>query len=65
MNIDLYQEEKDLEFSSIISGLNKSMSSIILYSKDYDSETKVRYLMKEWYMRGYMRGLDDYKKLVK
>lgn len=65
MNIDLCKEEKDLEFSDVITNLNRVMSAIVLYSKDYDSETKVRYLMKEWFIRGYMKGLDDYKKLVK
>lgn len=64
MNIEL-ESDKKLEFSDMITNLDKSIRNINLYSSNFDSETKVRYLMKEWYIKGYMKALDDYEKLMK
>lgn len=64
MNIEL-ESDKKLEFSDMITNLDKSIRNINLYSSNFDSETKVKYLMKEWYIKGYMKALDDYEKLMK
>ena len=64
MNIEL-ESDKKLEFSDMIINLDKSIRNINLYSSNFDSETKVKYLMKEWYIKGYMKALDDYEKLMK
>lgn len=64
MNIEL-DSDKKLEFSDMITNLDKSIRNIALYSNNFDSETKVKYLMKEWYIKGYMKALDDYEKLMK
>jgi len=66
MNLDLLENDKDsIGYSDIIKSASTKVEKISLYSEDYGSSSKVRSLLKEWYIKGYFQALDDYKKIAR
>jgi len=67
MNLDLLDKDnKDkLEYSEVYSRLHKKVDNLYLPNDDYNTSSKVKMLLKEWYIKGYFQALDDYKKLAK
>ena len=66
MNLDLLEKDKDsLLYSDIYTNVQRSIDNTYLSSDMFNSSDKVRGLLFKWYMKGYLKALDDYKKLAK
>lgn len=65
MNLDILEKDKDLfQYSSILTSLDKALSSLYLSTNDYKDFTQVKGLLRQWYMKGYLKALDDYKRMA-
>lgn len=65
MNLDILEKDKDLfQYSSILSSLDKALSNLYLSSSEYKDSTQVKSLLRQWYMKGYLKALDDYKRMA-
>ena len=66
MNLDnLEKDSNKLGFSDILKNLAKKIDGMYLSSDEYGTSSRVKSLLKEWYIKGYLQALDDYKRLAK
>jgi len=64
MDLDFLDNQDKLTFSSILSNLDRVISNTSVYLSDLKTSDDIRDLMRKWYVKGYMKALDDYKKLI-
>lgn len=64
MDLDFFDNQDKLTFSSILSNLDRVISNTSVYLSDLKTSDDIRDLMRKWYVKGYMKALDDYKKLI-
>jgi len=65
MNLDILEKDKDIfQYSSILSTLDKALSNLYLSSTEFKDAGQVRSLLRQWYLKGYLKALDDYKRMA-
>lgn len=63
MDIDLLEHNEEKTFSEIFSNASKYYDNLIFNGNELNSACMRRY-MKEAFMKGFLKGIDEYKKLM-
>jgi hypothetical protein len=64
MDLDVLANQDKMSFTEILSSLEKSLSAFSFYASDIKTSDQLRDIARKWYLRGYMKALDDYKTLI-